>query len=472
MVRVNLFTWKMVLLAYPVIIFALVFSGCSGNSSDNDNPTGTALFVDNGIYAGIPYKCGDIEGMTDRFGALTYREGCDCTFTLGKLEFTAPYDKIKDGVVTVFDATNSKIEADALSAILQTVSYGNRYSNHYHTIDNRLKFRIAHVDLSEGDDAVAKAFAFFIRYNRITPITIEDAALQRLKYVNNDNELLVSKDYLNLLSQYVTYASHDNHVNFLVYDYYGPLWLNGVSMTHSSGSSWYSIDHTCLPDDSKGGPSLGFNEGDIPHDSNHPHVFGMNWHVGRKKHDDQANWFKDRSGGKPTIILHNVDGSQKDNTHFTSKLNFAYNITLVVDFVPRPQTTGSEKISIPNLVIGQGSGSDSGLRGLFKVIKDIGEIGLDVLRDALGEETCIPKTIKNVYDLVKDSIDLGSNHNVWLCSIAEDGVSRSQVADDGTDAIIYKSIDSRANDASVQIAFSGNDDEDHTFYVTFDYLPW
>ncbi|MCX8026786.1 MAG: hypothetical protein N3A62_02870, partial [Thermodesulfovibrionales bacterium] len=68
-----------------VCMLILVVYGCGSSSSTSSPQTGHVV---GSIIDNMPYKCGDKSGRTGRLGNFTYTPGQDCTFSLGKMNFT------------------------------------------------------------------------------------------------------------------------------------------------------------------------------------------------------------------------------------------------------------------------------------------------------------------------------------------------------------------------------------------------
>ena len=121
----------------------LALAGCggggggSGSESVAGSSTGTATYVDSAV-AGVGYRCGSEEGVTDREGTFRFEKGKGCTFRLGPVEIRSlePNRLVDGGIVA---ETDPKV-----AALLQSLDRDGDASNGIEIADAVVKELTAH----------------------------------------------------------------------------------------------------------------------------------------------------------------------------------------------------------------------------------------------------------------------------------------------------------------------------------------
>jgi len=95
-------------------------NACGGGSSSV--ATGDAYYLDSAV-AGVNYKCGSVEGITDKDGKFTFEEGQSCTFYLGDV-------KLREMDASVLEDGKKIVEEDVqVATILQSLDVDGNPDN-------------------------------------------------------------------------------------------------------------------------------------------------------------------------------------------------------------------------------------------------------------------------------------------------------------------------------------------------------
>jgi hypothetical protein len=98
----------------------LALNACGGGSSSV--ATGDAYYLDSAV-AGVNYKCGSVEGITDKDGKFTFEEGQSCTFYLGDV-------KLREMDASVLEDGKKIVEEDVqVATILQSLDVDGNPDN-------------------------------------------------------------------------------------------------------------------------------------------------------------------------------------------------------------------------------------------------------------------------------------------------------------------------------------------------------
>ncbi len=113
---------KKIILSSVVAASLLTLVGCGGGGSASTTSTGKAYYWDAPV-AGVNYKCGSQEGVTDENGTFVYEKGKTCEFYLGDVKLKDLDSKnLVDGEVIVENNVT-------IATILQTLDVDGNLSN-------------------------------------------------------------------------------------------------------------------------------------------------------------------------------------------------------------------------------------------------------------------------------------------------------------------------------------------------------
>ena len=117
---------KRKILTISTVVATILMSGCGGggddSSTDNSVATGTAYYLDSAV-AGVNYKCGTQEGVTDASGKFVFEKGQNCSFYIGDV-------KLKDMDLTELVDGAKIVESDVkVATLLQSLDADGNASN-------------------------------------------------------------------------------------------------------------------------------------------------------------------------------------------------------------------------------------------------------------------------------------------------------------------------------------------------------
>ena len=136
-------------------LLALGMAGCGSDSDSTARPivVKEVGYLHSGLLDNVPYRCGAQSGRTGRLGHFIFEVGRPCHFDFGDMRLEATVTDLLDGVVTLYDLTNSQQEAWSLMAIIDALSFGRPGTDQFIIVDQVLTQRLVAVDLAEGDTA-------------------------------------------------------------------------------------------------------------------------------------------------------------------------------------------------------------------------------------------------------------------------------------------------------------------------------
>ncbi|MCX8027018.1 MAG: hypothetical protein N3A62_04070, partial [Thermodesulfovibrionales bacterium] len=396
------------------------------------------------IIDNMPYKCGDKSGRTGRLGNFTYTPGQDCTFSLGKMNFTVSPINLLKGYVSVYDMVSTKEEAWTLMAIMQSISHTRPIPQDLKSqlpddfvlvIDNNLERRIPAVDLKKGDAAVEEALKTFA--GTVKAVKVADARKKLGQTLNEDGTLKESRDdivnkmraLLDALGlheesgkqwkpkngQKMTY--HDNIVNLRFYDAYGnPLavsnftWQGVTSPTgivNQIGWAWITAGQYPSGWSIKLGPQYttisGYN------------IIGFDFYSGRSASnyvgtsfqyaamtDRQTRDYYYSTGTTPKTIYAYGTKDVSKKTSFPQQLNFGFNVQItgtVTKNLLIPQFATNYNILCDSIMLGQGSSTPTADTWL-ELAEKIGDTALSIFGAVSEEGANIGEDVEAIYDVV------------------------------------------------------------------------
>lgn len=482
---------------------ALLLSGCGSSDSPTSPATKTAYLVGS-LIEFMPYRCGSTIGKTGRVGQFSYTEGDSCTFTLGKMSFTVRPDKLKKGYVTAYDLTNTKEEAWALMAIVDSISYRRPGSDLILIMDPNLDYRIPTVDLKQGDAAISAALAPF--KGTVPTVTLQQARERLAKTVKEDNTLVLSHDQivaqgkalLDSLKLHVESGTqwepptgtatkavivHSNIVNLRFYDNEN----NPMRMDFGNSTTQLQYKYVTLQQDpNNSGLNLCMSCSDVNNSAMNAAALVFN--VGRSSScgpgfamyslangtaQDQnvltssctdLSYIAQMSDTEP-ISLFAKGAHPNEGTYmsFPNYLNFTFQTDLTLD-----NANTHAGISIPGMVFGQGSNNNIFTR-LLDMLLTMAEIGYDAVEVFDSYGTAIYSdysVVKGTKEVVEAALDLQGS-NWWVMSANAVSTPTYRVTYQGHPALMFRAAISGSSQSAVVIVTSPYDDHTFDFHVIY-----
>ena len=467
-------------------LLALGMAGCGSDSDSNPRPivVKEVGYLHSGLLDNVPYRCGAQSGRTGRLGHFIFEVGRPCHFDFGDMRLEATFTDLQDGVVTLYDLTNSQQEAWSLMAIIDALSFERPGTDQFIIVDQVLTQRLVTVDLAQGDTAIATALQ---PYNGKVKAVSQQSGRERLgKFVDENNNLVVplatilkqGKETLaNLGLEYkepttdstskalgssdtplLGETNHDNRVNFQIYDYQGnPLAVSNYWW----GDNWLLVTDGQNPDNNW--PQAGMDEGDI----SGPNILGIDLNVGRHQDTGVANNFtaylnEGTFSAPVTIFAADVidesdpDQSQSNNTHLGQQLNFGFSVNLGID-------TPNGNFYCNDFSLAQGSNDT--WSALFDAIKDLTETFVDLAKFIASDGEDLPEAAQAVKSYLEFSSDAAkiAFQNWWMLGLGAQNESYRSSAW-GDPAIMMECYLNGSGNPPVSVpVLAYSDYDDHTF---------